>query len=266
MENFKILTFNFLGVPFISKNYNKRLSFLVSELCRIKTDIICLQEIWLPKARKKIMTELIKYGYRYFFYPVPKNRVSGLLFCSVFPILNKKSAEVRAHFTGFNASLIELFVAKGFLQLEIELPNKETVSVFNIHLTNDHTNQFKKESSYGHIQKESLNKLAEEINTLGIKKIIVVGDFNFPSNSWFYHYFLKISGVNEVLCEEVKTTTKNILKLPFLNKLGRGSRDYIFIKNIDKENVEKINLLWSQPNKNFGYLSDHVGVLAELKI
>jgi len=49
------LTYNFIGIPLFSQRYSQRLNVFIKELAKLQPEIICLQEIWLDSAKKKLL-------------------------------------------------------------------------------------------------------------------------------------------------------------------------------------------------------------------
>ena len=133
-KNLSILTFNFVSIPFVSKNLRIRLDCLVKEIKRIQPDIICFQEIWLGYIRKRLIFSLRPLGYQ-FYYPTPGAFFNGLLTCSKYNFSPVKALDLKGTFNGFNRLLIESLGSKGYSLIKIKLPNKKKLFAFNTHLS-----------------------------------------------------------------------------------------------------------------------------------
>jgi endonuclease/exonuclease/phosphatase family metal-dependent hydrolase len=261
-NSLSVLTFNFISLPLISKNLNNRLSFLLKELTRIRPDIICFQELWWQPTRKKISNSLKSLEYKCY-YPTPGPLFNGLLTCSRSRINPIKALNLKPNLNIFNRFIIESLGAKGYSLVELKLNNNTNIYVFNVHLScHWGTDISHNNSIYCRVKDKSLAQLAKEINSLKDNKIIVAGDLNIQPDWWFYHKFVKQSGVKDIVPPSFQTILPTLFRLPMPSG---GRTDYILLKNLPKHQKTRVKLLWSEPIPGLGQLSDHAGILAEIQ-
>jgi len=265
-ESISILTFNFLGIPFFSRNYQKRLQLLIEEVAKINPDVLCFQEVWLRQARSYLTKNLKPFGFEYSFHPTSKFRLNGLLTLSKKEISSPKSFVFKPLVKGFDFSFFELFGVKGYSLAKIKLAEEE-IFVFNVHLSVDWNYGLGRDSKFALAKLKEIDLLSEAINTLGEQKIIVVGDFNFDPGTFFCKRLLK-SGVKNISLgknSHIKTALPNLYNKFYVPRLGEEI-DLVFSKNLSEDSVSDFKVLWNKPFKNIGYLSDHAGVLAKFRI
>lgn len=268
-ENFRksfsiltFLTFNFLGIPLLSRNYAKRLCYLIKQLQEIQPDIICLQEVWLRRTRKRIVSELKKHEYKYFFHPTSGIRLNGLLTCSKHEIIHESSADLKPIFGGMNFSIVEMPGSKGYSHTTIRM-GKTNLHIINVHLSVDWSGEHKEGSNYNKVQIKAIDELAEVVSSLGDEKTVVVGDFNFRPSCWLYEKLLSSTGLKDIVPVNFKTCLHNLFRFPMPEHGGRV--DYMLTKNFPKDSLLDVKLLWNKPVKGVGYLSDHAAILATFK-
>lgn len=262
-NSFSILTFNFLGIPFLSRNYGRRLRYLTKQLQKIQPDIICLQEVWLRHTRKRLVSGLEKYGYRHFFHPTSGVRLNGLLTCSKHEIIRTDSADLKPVFSGMNLFLVETPGSKGYSLVTIKM-GRGDLHVINTHLSVDWSGKHEEGSKYNDVQINAIDKLAKIVNLLGDKKIIVVGDLNFRPDCWLYEKVLSSAGLKDIVPNNFETCLRNLFRFPMPEHGGRV--DYIFTRNFLEDSLLDIKLLWDKPVKGVGYLSDHAAILARFRL
>ena len=217
----------------------------------------------MQHTRKRLVSELEKYGYRYFFHPTSGIRLNGLLTCSKHEIIRTDSADLKPVFGGINLSIVEALGSKGYSLVTIEADDTD-LHVINIHLSVDWSNKYEKGSKYNKVQVNAIDKLAEVVGSLGNEKIIVVGDFNFRPDCWLYEKVLSSAGLRDIVPDDFETCLHNLFRFPMPEHGGRV--DYIFTKNFPKDSVLDVKLLWDKPVRGIGYLSDHVAILASFRL
>ncbi len=157
MEQIKVLTFNawLLHGPFginLSKEPSERLKIMGDTLSSAGADIIALQEVWGSRFRNRLIKDLKKNGYPHIAYKkitTPLNIIlgyqrwyfpffdfmrtffgTGLMIASKFPIKNSIRNLVFKDRTKWD----EIFVEKGALKIEIEIPQIGRIDVVTGHL------------------------------------------------------------------------------------------------------------------------------------
>jgi len=266
-QKISILSFNFLGVPLASRNYQKRLSKLVKEVVKINPDVLCFQEIWLPQARRYLVKNLIPFGFQHFFHPVSKFRLNGLFVLSKKRISEAESFTFKPLVKGFDFSLFELFGSKGCCWLKLELADQKEFFLFNVHLSPDWAYKTSFGPDFALAKLKEIEKLSETINSLSDQKIIVVGDFNFDFHSILHKKLLAASGLENVLPKngfESRTALTNLYKF-YVPKWGK-SIDFAFSKNLPENSVLDFQVLWNKPFPEIGCLSDHAAILVHFQI
>lgn len=263
-----ILSFNFLGMPFFSKNYRLRLEKLTEEMVKVDPDIICFQEVWLASTRKYLQENFKLLGFKYYFHPISGLRLNG------FFVLSKLKMSAMDHWSsginirGFGNSLTEILGTKGFCLFKVTFGRKE-VFIFNVHASVDWSNKFNEGSRYFKQQLKEFTILAKRINSLKGKKIIVVGDFNIEEGSLLYKRFMEMSGVDHFLKGLIlRTILPNIFSFLVrrVNKPRGVKRDFVFAKNFSKDSILSHKVLWDKPFEKIGYISDHVAILVKIKL
>jgi len=134
-------------------------------------------------TRKRLISELKRCGYRSFFHPTSGIRLNGLLTCSKHKIIRTDSADLKPIFWGINLFVVEVPGSKGYSLVTIKM-NDVDLYVVNAHLSVDWSGKYEKGSKYNKVQVRAIDELAEVVNSLGNKKTIVVGDFNFRQDCW----------------------------------------------------------------------------------
>ncbi len=221
------LTYNFLGIPLFSKAYKKRLSLFINELRELEPDIFCLQEIWLPGAKNKLISSLKDLGYS-FYFPRAKFRLCGLLTGVKGEILEHNYVSTKSLVTGFDLSVLEMFGSKGYLILKTKI-NDEIFYIINVHFNADFTNKYNSDSSYTKTHERSVSYLISDINKFKNEKIILLGDFNFQPGGPAYCKLINSSGLTDIIPVGFNTFLGGVL--PFC-PTHPGHTDFIFTKNI----------------------------------
>lgn len=266
MASLKVLTFNTLGIPIITKNYTQRFEVLVNEIAKISPDVVCLQEVWLPRTKKWLVQAMRDIGFRHVCNPKGYRRLSGLVTFSKYEVIHFKYLSLKPiyRFLGFITSFFEYPGDKGYLLTRIKV-GEEKVDVFNIHLTADLSGLYRKESTYGHISFRAIGGLSALVQELGKGKMIICGDFNFEPSSWLNKDFSKVTGAVDRVPSDFKTiTNKEVFVFP-VSIFGKRV-DYIFTKNIEDSAVRDVKVLWDKALPEVGYLSDHAGLIADIEI
>ena len=255
------LTYNFIGIPFFSKRYSRRLDFFTKELAKLQPDVICLQEVWLNSAKKKIINVLKDLDYQ-FYYPSLKFRLCGLLIGVKGKITKKGYVATNPIIAGFDYSILEIFGSKGYAFVEFEL-GKEKIGIFDVHLSPDLGIKFNIGGPYFKVQEKATSFLVRDINLLGEGRVMILGDFNFEQSSPLNQYLIETGKVREVFSHNFKTSFGGLLGFP---SSATDEPDHIFVKNISRKEILKTEIVWDKPIEGVGVLSDHAGILVTMNL
>jgi endonuclease/exonuclease/phosphatase family metal-dependent hydrolase len=257
----KIITFNTLGIPLLSTNYNKRFDALVEKIIDVGPDVVCLQEVWAFYTKRKLIKALYDHGYRFSFYPNVLHRFNGLLTLSKYEIRDTKYQSLKPMFSGFNSTLLEFPGDKGYLLTRLVV-GVEEVDVCNVHLNADLSGDYERDSISSRLKAASLRRLSSLIRESNGNKTIICGDFNFEPGSFSHGEFLQLAEVTDRVPLDYKTLTKKLFRFPAPLK---GQRvDHIFTKNIEDVAFKGVSVIWDELIPDVGYLSDHAGLLIEI--
>lgn len=260
----RILTFNTLGIPLITKDYKKRFEVLVREISKVNPDIVCLQELWIPKTKRMINKAMYDLGYKYTCSPRYGIRLNGLATYSKFEIISYRYLSLKPIYKFQGNSLLEFPGDKGYLITRMGLGDSELI-VFNTHLVADLSGTYREDSVYGHISFRAVGGLSALIQEAGKEKMVICGDFNFEPGSWLHEDFSKVTGAVDRIPEGFRTiTNKDVFIFP-VSIFGKRV-DYIFTKNIDDEAIKNVRVVWDKKIPDVGYLSDHAGLLVDIEI
>jgi endonuclease/exonuclease/phosphatase family metal-dependent hydrolase len=135
----KIISFNIWGLPlWFVRDRAKRLAGLIKYLKKLDADIVCLQEVFDPKDRLKLIKDLGDVykttnditNHRRILGLKLFDKSGGLVILSKWPILDSTFVP---HNRLANSTIGEVFGRKGFLRATIKTPLGK-LEVINIHL------------------------------------------------------------------------------------------------------------------------------------
>jgi endonuclease/exonuclease/phosphatase family metal-dependent hydrolase len=183
LPDFKVATYNVWGVPWPIAKDMSRYGDIAREMDRLEVDVILMQELFTPSAKKSGYVNANRYyvnGSGFW----GKLTSSGLRILSRWPIIH---AETRA----FSAcSGTDCLSRKGAVIATVERPDGLRVDVLDTHLN---------ASGSASVRKAQLRTLALTIATYrgkkrrphGINPLIMGGDFNFTPDDEEYDYALQ---------------------------------------------------------------------------
>lgn len=259
-KSLTIFSFNFAGLPLITKNYQTRLNYLLVFLPKVKADVFCLQEVWSRRARKKIINQLSPLGWNHY-YQVSSLRPNGLLTISRYPISQGRFYPTKGYFYDFKRLVMEspLFL-KGYQLIDLVLP-EETVKMFNLHFRINWGQELRRESRPGKVGRQAIRELIDRVNLLGRKKIILAGDFNIQPQKELYNQLIDLAKVKPVSPTKGKMVLPVIFRWPIAP--GSGITDHIFIKNFPNSSYQT-QIIADQEIAPGVYLSDHAAILTTI--
>lgn len=258
-EELSVITWNTYMLPAIARKTNQveRAKLIGEQLNQWDHDVVCLQEMFHKRARKKVI-EALKEKYPYY-KRANKNSLfkvsSGLVVFSKYPITDHYYEKYK------EKTSIEKYAKKGLQRVIIELPNGQKIQVFNTHL------QAKSNEECKEVRKTQVEQIKN--NILPNFPTIFCGDFNIKKDDKesYRHLITTLGAQDGEFIGETKITGGDPT-----NELrhGRSSKDvgkiidYILsykndlVKVLDRE-TKKIVI-------NGQTLSDHNFVQAKIKI
>lgn len=262
MLNLKILTFNCFGVPLVSPKLVTRLKEIIKKIKELESDLICLQEVFLP-WHKQLMVKGFK-DYPYFFYSQ-----KGLLGCGGGLMVFSKLPLLSAKFQKFNKvgnlrdlTLTDRLVSKGFMILEVKA--KINFYLINAHLTANYENLYDPARANAGIQKQQLNQLAAAINQLDRQQICLAGaDIGVPPDSELFKEFSQKTGFEDLTPDNVPTHNLSLYYFPklFRKVIFYKKDDYILYRG-----PKNYTCQWQHFLDGSEKLSDHRGILVNLQL
>lgn len=254
--------FNTIRGFLLSKDIMKRLPETIKTLKKQNADVIALQEIhtyFVLNYFKKNLTDYPYVAYKNYIYG-PRG---GLVIFSKQPLHNIKYFDFKKRGAITNSSFVAHLIKNGILSCQL---NDDSLYILNTHLTpNLDFNWTEKNRFYNYLNAQ-LQQIAKLVNQL-VKdkyKIILVGDFNTSKDSMLYKNFLSKTNLIDVFNEFNSPT----LHQDYLakNKLARRI-DYVFITEGNAS--RKMHIFTDRiilPNGKLRYLSDHIGLRADITI
>lgn len=240
-NNIKIVSFNAHLVPFVRHPYIR-----VREFSRqtevINADIVNLQEVHSYDMLRQLHKRLTEFPYVSYKRGLLGPKAGLVTFSKEFISIN---------------SFKSLSFRKGIIASQL----KSGVIVMNVHLVANTDGDWSKGNRFYPQHKAQLDKLNEVIDRLPHKNqpIILAGDFNLAKTSDLYGYFIKKGRWNDTAPQDFTPTFHS----DFLPPDRKPQRiDYILARGGFQ--VLKTSLLFGSKIKDL-YLSDHLGVFAELK-
>ncbi|BEI96624.1 hypothetical protein CcaverHIS631_0202130 [Cutaneotrichosporon cavernicola] len=176
----KILTFNFWGLAFLSKDRAPRLAALGSILARGEHDIVCLQELWIHDEYERLRQDIQgAYPYSRFFHTGALG--SGLAIFSQHPIT--ESHALPYSLSGMPHQVIQgdFYVNKAAARVAVRHPALGEIEVWNTHM--HAAGEGGPDTVQAHRMAQAW-QLATEVRrgTRGGRYVFAMGDFN--SQPW----------------------------------------------------------------------------------
>lgn len=260
-----IATLNTHGIILPSEQATKRFVAMSQAFERVSPDILQLQEVWSYSQLLVLKRALSSYSFSY---------KPGLLGPTAGLVTLSHSRLPRSHYIDF-PPVHEPKKRKAVNRWKRNLKKKgilvthltEQCATINAHLVANGDGNWCKTNRYYAAHQHDIEQLANIVVNLGqqTRHILVTGDFNIPKESDLYHQFVAASHVRDAFGQEDLTPTFHASSLP----PGKEAHciDYIFlrsdqicVRNTARLFQEKVQL----PDGNSLYVSDHIGLLAEL--
>ena len=169
----KLVTYNIWGLPsWMTGARPGRYPRIARELERLDPDVILLQEAWTAKARRAAPADgrwakARAAGQHTFF------QQSGLVTLSKYPVLGG------VFYPFSRAAFLDRFVSKGVLKVTVQLPGRQVLNVWNVHL---------QEGSSPEVRRSQIRELVARVLGAEDGQIadLVGGDFNCTPQSPLY--------------------------------------------------------------------------------
>lgn len=247
-----------------SINFNKRQKKIANVLKEENADIITLQEVHtysFLNILKKTLKDYPYVGYKRFIYG-PRG---GLVTFSKFHLENIDYINFKERGTFLNTSFIARVIRNGVLACRLKgLP----VYILNAHTTPNLDHNYIKNNRFIKFTNAQLKQIAEVVKELSESNthIILAGDFNVAKNAVSYKNFLRASGTEDIF-KDHELPTQHQEYLPSKKKVKRI--DFIFLKSPHAK-IKAVEHIFTKKyyisNKRYVYLSDHIGLRADITI
>ena len=257
LKEIKIITFNIQGTSIFDNGTYDRLGKISDLLSQNDADIINIQEVFTYYHLYILKKRLKRFHYcifeKYIFGPK-----GGLITFSKLPI--KKSGYIQYPSPKI---LKSFFLQKGVLISKIK---NSTITILNTHLSANRDNDWRRSSRFYIIHENQIKRLQEIVKLIkGIQ--IISGDFNISKSSGLYKDLVRMLGVQDIFGGYNFPTFHQ----EFMSGNEKSNRiDYVLIKKIGRLKITEIKHIFVKKylseDINHGFLSDHVGLEASIKI
>lgn len=266
--NFNVMSiFNFDSFHglFISRNIRERQAKIALELKEKNPDIITLQEVHTYSILN-LYKKRLNYPYAAYkkFIIGPRG---GLVTFSKIPIEGVAYINFKKRGTFLNSSFIARIIRNGVLLCRLK---DFELTVLNTHATPNLDHDDSKNNRFVKFINAQLTQISELIKSISDnnQRIIIGGDFNVAKGSYTYKKFIETSGITDVF-SKYNSPTQHQEFLPRGKTVKRI--DYIFAKSLEGKPVAKfVEHLFTKKfllkKKSVQYLSDHIGLHAEIEI
>jgi len=256
----KVISLNTFGAPFLSDAISERFRLIAEAFTEEQADVLCLQEVVLYQHLKLLKTILKDYPYCSYkrFLLGPKG---GLVIFSKLPVEEIVFIDFTDRGSLRNKSIVGRIMRFGILGIRLK---NAPITVFTSHLIPNSDGIWTRDNRFTkHLQSQLLQVAKTVIEERRWKReVILAGDFNVPPDSFLYEEFLKTSGLADVFASNRGITRHEEPS----EGLYAQTIDYIFSSSVMPAATSYI--LKDPIRRNGGdfYLSNHVGLLAELQI
>ncbi len=258
----KILTLNCFLVPLLSPSPKTRIKLIAKKINEINPDLVFLQEVPLKSHKEELIKLLSKYNYNYITHGGLLKMGGGLCFFSKFPITEKKFYEFSKSGYWTDMSFLDKLAGKGFMKLKIQAGN-QVYYCFHAHLTCNYKNDYSKNNKGLILIKQQIKEIAKEIRKISLANpCFIIGDLNMHPGTKIYKDFMKKTKAEDIsLFHDPSFIGKPSKIRKYFDKSCPGKLDYIFYRG-----QAKINYMTNYVYNENEFLSDHKGILTEIKI
>jgi endonuclease/exonuclease/phosphatase (EEP) superfamily protein YafD len=262
MASLSLLTFNTFAI--LNWDTPFRVSALAVELCKLRADIVCLQEIHQHLFRRTL-TGGTPYHVDAIHAPKRGRPRGGLLTLSSLPVLTHNYVSFEEQGRWMHFEIMDRLLDKGILVTHYEVAGLPVI-VVNTHLMANYAADYDRNGRPALRQQSQLRQLANAIQAFPAGALVMlVGDFNLPRGSWLYDEFLAESGMEDTLTGDQRPTYRPLPGVPAHYALPI---DFVFVRHPQNLHLTcKSNLCLDQPVRLVGgyhnFLSDHLGIISE---
>jgi endonuclease/exonuclease/phosphatase family metal-dependent hydrolase len=248
----KLVTYNIWGLPsWMTGARAGRYSPIARELKRLDPDVVLLQEAWTTEARRAAPADgrwaVARAAGQHTFF-----QQSGLVTLSKYPILG-------GEFYPFSrAAWLDRFVNKGALKVTVQLPGKQVLNVWNVHL---------QEGGSAEVRRSQIRELVAHVRGAEDGQIadLVGGDFNCTPQSPCYRELADALGpsVRQPGGADPFVTWDGLSSKPSAGE----TIDYVFIqpRTTCKTLQAVAHVAFTAPGRELR-LSDHLGIEAQVDL
>ena len=219
-----LLSLNTFGVPFYLSL--GRLKRLASELERLGTTILCLQEIQQNAYASLLTRCLTSYPYRAIIphWLAPKG---GLGTYSRLPLMQQEFELYQDRGLRWLITFADWALSKGMLVTQLQIQELD-VLVVNTHLNANYSGDWRRKNPLAVIQHKQVKQLSNLIGRMPANALIVsCGDFNFPRSSFLYEELVSQNGFFDPLHTNPKPSYR---PFPLVPSKWKTSLDYLLLR------------------------------------
>ena len=181
IETLHAMTFNIWGIPgYIGGKDFWRFSVIADYLAKSPLDIVCLQEVFHPEAKRSLKELADRQGL--YISTVEQHKLFGMIGSNGLHTISRLPT-LNCQFVPFKAALgFQRLVKKGFLHTEHLLRSGETLHVFNLHLQSTIRNT--PVEKVQNVRVQQMRQLAEYAGKVVKPEDVVMylGDFNISAS------------------------------------------------------------------------------------
>lgn len=260
-KNITLMTFNTLGLPFLSKNISGRYKKTAELITKAQPDIVCLQELFFYRNYFLFRNNLPDYPYAVFQKYMVGPR-GGLVIFSKLPI--EKAAFVPFTYpAGARTPWYTRGAGNGVLVAKLK---DHPLLIATTHLTSDAVHNLEPKHTYYKIIRSQSEEVAQVFNNFSKQEnLILTGDFNIAKDSELYNNFMKTTHAQDAFPKDTKATFISKRLRYFYQSQVSSRIDYIFLKQKSKKfDIINSSHLYEKEvplsDGTMSYLSDHVGL------
>jgi endonuclease/exonuclease/phosphatase family metal-dependent hydrolase len=246
---------NCCGMP--GTEFARRMPKIARRIREVSPDLVALQEVFLERTARKLATAS---GLPFAFHARRLGTVAGgLVLLSRFPLSETTFIPFEEQGSLFRYSVLARLNRKGFLFARLERPRMGIVAT---HLLSNYLNRFD-EGPYADWQQHQVEQLLDFIAELesGLP-LLLVGDLNFHPRTSAYRR-LRSTGLADLMegCASPSMVPKTELDLGWLAPSLQERLDYVMLRPAETFSAVRCGYMFEGEG-----LSDHLGLLAELKL
>jgi endonuclease/exonuclease/phosphatase family metal-dependent hydrolase len=161
---------------------------------------------------------------------------------------------------------LDRFLGKGLLLTRIEIAG-QPVTVVNTHLMANLDGDWSRTNPHSIALLAELHQLAEELATVDADvPMLVMGDFNVPTDSWLFDEFLVVAGLRDVMADDTRPTFRPTPRFRTTRAIDhllvRPSPSNGVVAHAELAFEEPVSL----PGNRSIYLSDHYGIESAIEL